>query len=105
MPYTVWSNGVLLGHSDLGFVQCLPKQRTGWLHATPEGEPIIEILNHPRRVMLEGAEHGKSETFDADLDASFARLAAYPLELRDEAGAVTATEDIAISDMEITMAY
>lgn len=37
--------------------------------------------------------------------ASYRRLEAYPLELRDESGAVIATEDIAIRDMEITMEY
>jgi hypothetical protein len=33
------------------------------------------------------------------------RLSAYPLELRDDAGAVITTEDVAIMDMEVTMPF
>lgn len=62
MPYTVWSNGVLLGHSDLGFVQCIARQRTGWFHATAEGEPIIEVFNYPRRVLLHSQDPERRET-------------------------------------------
>ena len=104
MPYTVWSNGVLLGHSDLGFVECLPKHRVGWFHATEQGEPIIEILNDPRRASLNRHNVDKA-TLEADLLASYDRLAGYPLELRDDAGAVIPTEDIAIMDMDITMQF
>ena len=104
MPFTVWSNGVLLGHSDLGFVECIPKHRAGWFHATELGEPIIEILNDPRRAVL-NAEGMDQATVEADLMATYNRLSGYPLELRDDAGVVLATEDIAIMDMELTLEF
>ncbi len=104
MPFTVWSNGVLLGHSDLGFVECIPKHKVGWFHATEQGEPIIEILNDPRRAVL-NADKADDETVEANMNAAFDRLSAYPLELRDDAGAVIATEDVAIMDMEVTMLF
>jgi len=105
MPYTIWSNNVLVGHSDLGFVECIPKLKVGWFHATPEGEPLVAILNDPRLVLLHAHDAEDSQAVEEAFETSCARAQAIPLELRGDNDAVIATEDIAIQDMDITQQY
>ena len=104
MPYTVWSRGRLLGHSDLEFRQCFPLARTGWFHPVDGAEPTLEIFNEPRRVLLHARE-GDLETVRADLSATSDRAEALELELRGDDGQVVRTEDVSIRDMDLTMEF
>ncbi|MEO7455737.1 MAG: hypothetical protein ABIY52_05700 [Gemmatimonadaceae bacterium] len=104
MPYTVWSRGRLLGHSDLEFRQCFPLARTGWFHPVEGAEPVLEVFNEPRRVILHARDNHK-ELVRADLAATSDRAEALELELRGDDGQVVRTEDVSIRDMDLTMEF
>ena len=112
MPYSLWSRGRLLGHTDLGFVRCLHARRTGWLHLTPEGErvialavavpPAIEAYVIRARELTGDAEAVHAEldrsTEGADLASAFQHHEALELQLRRDDGSIVPTEDIGIVD-------
>jgi hypothetical protein len=112
VPYTVWNRGRLLGETDLGFVRCFPKYRTGWFRPTADGEKVMPIatgvspalrayVNRARhdsgeRTVVHSMMDGSSEA--ADLAAAFQHLEALELELRSEDGTVVPTEDVGFQD-------
>ncbi len=112
MPYTLWSRGRLVGHTDLGFVRFMPKMRVGWLHPTPEGERVIPILVGMPPAMQAYVNRARDLTGDAtavqeeldrstegaDLAAAFQHHEALELQLRREDGSVIRTEDIGVVD-------
>lgn len=105
MHYTVWSKGQLLGHSDLGFMQCLPLHRMGWFHPIADAEKVIEVMNDPRRVILHANVAEDAETVCADLEATCNRALAVELELRGPDGEPVPTEDLAIIDTALTKKF
>lgn len=112
MPYTLWSRGRLIGHTDLGFVRCIPTIRMGWLHPTTLGERVMPIavamppaihayVNRARQLTGDAiAVQGQLDrsTEGADLAAAFHHFEALDLELRGEGGTVVPTEDIGVID-------
>jgi hypothetical protein len=112
MPYTLWSRGRLIGHTDLGFARFMPKMRMGWFHPTPEGERVMPIVvgmppamhayvNRARELTGDAtavqAELDRS-TEGADLSAAFQHHEALELQLRRDDGSVIRTEDIGVVD-------
>ncbi len=105
MPYTLWSRGQLVGHSDLGFREFLPTLRCGWFHPAELGEQIIEVMTTPNRMMLHADQRRDTETFLADLECISQRIEALDLHLRAPDGSDVATEDISIRDTELTLQF
>jgi hypothetical protein len=118
MPYTVWSHDRLLGETDLGFVRCMPKSRTGWFHPTPEGEKLMPFATGvPAALYAWGLQYrhradatGSSKrgimdrsTESADLEAAMQHAESLELELRRDDGTVVPTDDIGIRDMDELM--
>ena len=118
--YTIWSHGRLLGETNLGFVRCMPKIRTGFFHPTELGErlmpiacgvsPALRKLAEASRVIDEpndqadggAARVGFSATTTeyADLVEAVAHREGLDLELRGARGEIIPVEDIAMIDTE-----
>lgn len=105
MPYTLWSKGRLVGHTDLGFVESTPGVRFGWFHPTETGTPIVELITAPSRVLLRAAQRGDRSSLDTELEIAGASVDALALELRDEDGSVVKTDDVGVIDTEVTLQY
>ena len=105
MPYTLWSRGRLLGHSDLGFRGVLPGARCGWFHPSEAGEPVIQLMTAPSRVVLHFDEVQDRATLHADLESAGDRIDALDLVLRAPDGSVVMTEDIGITDTELSAEF
>lgn len=105
MPYTLWSKGRLVGHTDLGFRESMPGMRCGWFQPTAAGEQIVEVITSPSRVLLHAAQRGDRTSLEVDLALTGRSVEALELELRAEDGSVVKTEDIGITDSEVTLQY
>jgi hypothetical protein len=117
VPYTIWNHGRLLGETDLGFVRCFPKFRTGWFHPTADGEKVMPIatgVSPALRAYVNRARHHSGEMTvmhsmmdgsaeAADLAAAYQYLEALELELRREDGTVVPTEDVGFQDTHYLM--
>jgi hypothetical protein len=110
--YTVWSQGRLVGETDLGFILREGNHRTGHFFPTPFGESLVPIINEPRRLIKALGELPRDDRSSDDpawtaLDSAFEiaaeRERALELELRDEHGVVIPTEDVSIRDMNLTL--
>src|SRR5205823_2050636 len=104
MPYTLWSNGRLLGHTDLEFIANTEVTKMGWFHPTEIGEQVLEIVTEPSRVMTNYRETTDREALLADLAAASNRVEALDLQLRSPEGAVMDTKDIGINDTQRLLA-
>src|SRR5437867_5964465 len=125
--YTVWSRGRLLGHTDLGYVRCLPRHRMGDFHPTEEGESLMpiatgvspayralhkvsmEIFGNAREERTEGEYAAcqralRRTTEYADVEEAHVHCESLRLELRGPNGAVIPTEWIAFQDTEYLLA-
>ena len=112
MPYTLWSRGRLIGHTDLGFARFMPRMRMGWLHPTAEGERVMPIAVGMPPAMQAYVDRARGidgdaiavqaeldrSTEGADLAAAFQHHEALELQLRREDGTVIRTEDIGVVD-------
>ena len=112
MPYTLWSRGRLIGHTDLGFVRVVPTTRMGWFHPTPVGEKVMPIAVAVPPVIQAYVERARQldgdatavqaqldrSTEGADLSAAFNHFEALEFELRREDGSVVPTDSIGIQD-------
>ena len=105
MPYTLWSKGRLVGHSDLGFRESSPGVRFGWFHPTETGVPIVEVITSPSRLFLLARQRGDGTSLDAEIEIAGASVEALELELRDEGGSVVKTDDVGVIDTEVTLQY
>lgn len=116
MTYTLWSHGELLGESALDYVRVFPLLRTGDLQVTPKGLIVLDRLSQTHADAYQTARRLNREKSQGTADASdekalFADLAAEQdqyeplvLELRAPNGAVIATEDIWVRDVEYLLA-
>jgi hypothetical protein len=122
MPYTLWSRGRQLGHTDLGFVQVYSNMRMGWFRPSEEGRKLMSVLTgtgpalhrvgkmmrNPRRVAMRRPEEEgggwprdiRATTAYADLVSSVDELEAMDLQLRDADGVVVQTQHIGVDDAE-----
>lgn len=112
MPYTLWSRGRLIGHTDLDCVRVLPTTRMGWFHPTPVGEKVMPIAVAVPPVIQAYVERARQldgdstavqsqldrSTEGADLSAAFNHLEALEFELRREDGLVVQTDSIGFQD-------
>jgi hypothetical protein len=112
VPYTVWSQGRLIGETDLGFVRIIDQFRSGWFHPNADGERAMPVIAAPLpamraflhrdqkdatgRSLVQPALYGS--TLFADLAEALQHLQSLDLELRREDGTVVPTTDIGIQD-------
>ena len=115
MEFTLFSSNVAIATTDLGFVHFGGGNRSGWLHPTPDGEPILERIASPlpamRAYMMRDVRDEKgdgivqpdflaSDMF-ADLAEQVQHTTALDLKLRRADGSVLATTQIGIQDCEV----
>lgn len=106
MSYTVWYRGELLGESPLDFIRWKPCLRVGFLHATPQGEKILQVAGGTcaAAIELSRALQRQPEADRETLPEYAAFIAAmenshrYELELRDADGVVIPTNDVSVRD-------
>jgi hypothetical protein len=106
MTYTVWDRGRLLGESPLDFIRCMPKLRTGFLHATPLGERLLPVAGGTCRAanaLHRAARHCNDKErmrlpeYEAFENAA-KKCASFRLELRSSDGTVIPTEYVGVTD-------
>lgn len=102
--YTLWSNGRLLGHTELGFRWNTDVAKVGWFHPTGIGEGTMHVMTAASRILLE-RDGVDRKTLSADFCAAANRIDAMSLELRDDRDTVVNTESIGITDTEILLAF
>src|SRR3954471_19424051 len=113
MPYTVWSRGRLVGHSELAYARAFPDMRMGDFEPTAIGETLLPIIlgvapalralcdvveNTPCNAGS-GTPHAtgfppevRRTTEYADVVSSQDEIDALALELHDSAGNAVSTE-------------
>jgi len=95
MTYSLWSGGRLLGTSDLDYVRCVDRQRTGDLYPTEQGEALLPIAcGVPPTVRAHG------DFLHPAVREAIERADALALELRGPDGEVIPTEDLFVQDTE-----
>ena len=115
--YTIWSGDRLLGETDLGWVRCMPKVRSGFFHPTELGtrfmpticgvSPAMREVFRLRRV-IEGDDQADGASFRAlertpeyaDMLEAIQHELGLALMLRGPDGCLIATEHIFIQDNE-----
>ena len=102
--YTLWSNGRLLGHTDLGFRGNSDVAKVGWFHPTEVGERCMHVMTAGSRILLE-RDGVDRKTLSADFCSAANRIDAMSLELHDDSDTVVNTESIGITDTEILLAF
>ena len=116
MTYTFWSHGRLLGTSDLDYVRCIPRLRSGDLISTEFGESILPVAAGVPPTSIALGHALKTAGADVPLDdrglrmrrmpeyvafeAAVAAREALHLELRGPDGSVIPTESIDVRDTE-----
>ncbi len=105
MPYTLWSHGQLLGHTDLAFQPCVPGVHSGWFLPTEIGGPAMDILTGVSRVVLNADGIEDRARLLAEMEAAADRAFALEVELHGENGDVIPTEDIGITDTHLSLEF
>jgi hypothetical protein len=108
MPYTLWSRGRLLGHTELDITCVQDHVRMGFIDPTPDGKRLlpdatgVPAAAHALARAARRAAHKREATLTeyADFVAACDRREALGLELRDEAGAPFRCEWIQINDTD-----
>jgi len=98
MTYSLWSRGRLLGTSDLDYVRCMERQRTGDLYPTEQGEALLPIACGVRPAVRAHGDYHHPEVV-----AAIVRCDDLDLELRGPDGEVIPTEDLFVQDTEYLM--
>ena len=104
MPYTLWSKGRLVGHTDFGYVASDDHMKMGWFHPTDVGERVMQVMTEPSRLICGFREDMDIEGIRHDLTAATDRIEALELELRAPDGRVLTVKDIGINDTERLLA-
>lgn len=92
-PFTVWSEGELVGETHLDYVANTSEVKFGDFAATEFGERVIAIRMAPRKALC---AHAPSK----EVEALHACRESVSLELRAPDGRNVPTEDIEITDLE-----
>lgn len=105
MPYTLWSHGRLVGHTDLDIPCVQDHIRQGFIEPTEEGRRILVDATGVPAVMAEGRRGRRDGTKDddtvmAEFSAACDRREALELELRDEDGARFECDFIRVYDLQ-----
>ena len=105
MRYTLWSRGLLVGHTDLDIHTVTSTMRQGFVEPTEEGRHVlvaetgvwraIAQMKRERRARGEGRENDDHGIVLAAME----RRADHDLELRDEGGARFECSFIRITDL------
>jgi len=105
MRYTLWSHGILVGHTDLDIPTVTPTMRQGFVEPTAEGRPALIDATGVNRVINENRrrrhEQG-GEMTDEDMRlfrAACDRREALDFELRDETGQLFECEFMRVWDI------
>jgi hypothetical protein len=112
VPYSVWSRGRLIGHTDLGFIRLIDVCRSGSFHPTAEGARLMPAVAsrlpamgaYLHRDARDAAGNGlvrpelQGSALFADLAEAFQHVEALELEIRREDGSVVPTSAIGIQD-------
>jgi hypothetical protein len=100
MPYSIWSRGRLVGHTDLGFIYRENGFRTGWFHPNELGDKLMPTATGVAPAMRASHEAGKNVLTDPDVTSAYDYEQALELELRAPDGKRIETEHLAIIDTE-----
>ena len=105
MRYTLWSRGLLVGHTDLDIHTVTSTMRQGFVEPTEDGRAVlvdetgvwraIAQMKRDRRARGDSRANDDHELVLAAME----RRAEHELELRDEQGAVFECEFIRITDI------
>jgi hypothetical protein len=104
MPYTLWSRGRLVGHTDLDVHTVTPTMRQGFVEPTEEGRALLADATGVWRAMAEVKRdarlRGGAGTNDRALVLNaMDRREELELELRDDSGAMVDYKFIQVSDL------
>lgn len=98
MPYSVWSRGSLIGHTDLGFAYREHGVRVGWFQPNELGEKLMPAATGVAPAMRKSREAKSDLRTDPDVASAVVCERALEMELRRENGKVIETEQIGIID-------
>lgn len=101
MRYTVSSNGVVIGETDLGFARAAVGIRAGWFHPNGQGERLLPRILPPLAAMRARQD---LDTRSGDLAEAAHRADAHPLTLHRADGSVVPTRLLGIQDTEQLLA-
>ena len=104
MPYTLWSRGRLLGHSELDFIYRENGFRCGFFQPADGVDALIDIATGVSSAVFALSDNMDDPTAHADLAAAIAHCNSLDLELRGPDGEVIACEDICIRDTQVLIA-
>src|ERR1043166_1735604 len=103
MQYALWSNGRLIGHTDLDIHTVTPTMRQGFIEPTAEGAPLLVDATGVWRAIAEAKRSARargeaSSSDDLLVEEAMRRREDLKFELRDETGAVFDCDFIRIYD-------
>src|SRR5438270_12688804 len=81
MLYSVWSNGRLLGVTDLGFKYQPPRFRAGWFHTGVDTESLMDMATGFVPALHACHKAGRDALTDADMQTAIAGEQSLALEL------------------------
>lgn len=98
MLYSVWSNGRLVGVTDLGFKYRPPRFRAGWFHPGDDTGSLMDMATGFGPALHACHKAGRDALTDADMQTAIADAQSLALELRDATGKTIETAHISIVD-------
>jgi len=107
MRYTLWSHGILVGHTDLDIHTITPTMRQGFIEPTPEGMAALADATGVQRAIADNRRscraRGGGELLRGDLElfrSACDRREAVNFELRDENGELFECEFMRVWDWQ-----
>ena len=98
MRYTVSSDGVVIGETDLGFARCGDAMRAGWFHPSEAGERLLPRIIPPLLAMRARLDAADRDAWSGDLAAATHHADAHPLTLHRPDGSVVPTRILGFQD-------
>jgi len=105
MRYTLWTHGILVGHTDLDIYTVTSTMRQGFVEPTEAGKSMLADETAVWRAIaqMKNERRARGESRESDdhgiVEGAMERRARHELELRDENGTVVECEFIRITDL------
>lgn len=99
MPYSLWSRGQLIAHTDDEF-EFRGEAKCGFLYPTESGAAIVELAASSTRWMDDPTNTRSPAAARAAMNDAEQRFVALELELRGPDGALVQTELIGVNDCD-----